>query len=672
MTNSLGEVQELLAQVEMFIRAAMARAQETGYNPTDALRGLVISAEEANHLLAREPMAGFWPKEAPEVIQIKPGSRFASLIEAFELTELDARILLLCAAPEFDRRYERLYAFLQDDVSQRRPTVNLMMNLLGGDVQSRFAVWERLAADRPLRRAHLVNCLSDSNQLSLLGQPLKVDHRIVAYLTGDSTPDERLKGAVARLEAGTIHAPEELIEPIYRALPEAPIIYLQGREGVGRRETAATLCAQYGAPLIGVDLARLDITQTWPLALREARLEGAALLLAHWESCLNEATGQPPDDLWQALLAFPYPVFLCGKDAWEPQDVRRGRPMLRLAFDLPAYEDRRRLWAQALKQRGVTLKKLDALASKYRFTPTQIARAVNTAADLAASRGDSVTLSDLYAAAQAHSTLRLGRLAKQITPRHTWDDLILPPDRLEQLRELRSRAEHAYTVQDEWGFGRKIAPRPRISALFAGESGTGKTMAAEVIAHDRGLPVYRIALSAVVSKSIGETEKNLSIIFEEAQASNAILFFDEADAIFGKRSEVKDAHDRYANIEIAYLLQQIEDYDGIAILATNLRQNLDEAFTRRLDFAVDFPFPEPEYRQRIWAAHFPPEVPLAPDVDFAALAERYPLAGGNIRNAAVASAYLAAADGRVVTMQHILSAIRREHQKMGRLVADEF
>ncbi|MCZ7545560.1 MAG: ATP-binding protein [Anaerolineae bacterium] len=234
-----------------------------------------------------------------------------------------------------------------------------------------------------------------------------------------------------------------------------------------------------------------------------------------------------------------------------------------------------------------------------------------------------------------------------------------------------ARARYAHVVHDAWGFGRKIAPGRGVSALFAGESGTGKTMAAEVIANDLGLALYKIDLSAVVSKYIGETEKNLSAIFAEAQTSNAILFFDEADALFGKRSEVKDAHDRYANIEIAYLLQQIENYDGIAVLATNLRQNLDEAFTRRLDFLVDFPFPEVEYRARIWAVNFPPDAPLAPEVDLEELAARYRLAGGNIRNATLASAYLAAADGGAITMAHVRRAIRREHQKMGRLLDDD-
>jgi hypothetical protein len=345
--------------------------------------------------------------------------------------------------------------------------------------------------------------------------------------------------------------------------------------------------------------------------------------------------------------------------------------MLRIDFPLPSYPARLRYWTRELERYQLSLNP-DELARKFRFTPTQIARAVNTAVDIAASHGRPAEVSDLYTGAQAHSQLRLGQLARQITPRHDWEDLILPPDRLTQLREVCERAEHTHLVRDVWGFGRKMSRTVGISALFAGESGTGKTMSAEVLAQHLGLVLYKIDLSAVVSKYIGETEKNLSVVFEEAQASNAILFFDEADALFGKRSEVKDARDRYANIETAYLLQRIEDYDGIAILATNLRQNMDEAFTRRLDFVIDFPFPEPEYRRRIWEVHFPPGVPLAKDVDLTLLAEKFALAGGNIRNAALSAAYIAAADGRVITMQHIHHAIRREHQKMGRLISNDF
>jgi SpoVK/Ycf46/Vps4 family AAA+-type ATPase len=225
-------------------------------------------------------------------------------------------------------------------------------------------------------------------------------------------------------------------------------------------------------------------------------------------------------------------------------------------------------------------------------------------------------------------------------------------------------------VLEQWGVGRQLAASNGVTMLFAGPPGTGKTMAAEVIASELGLDLYKIDLSTVISKYIGETEKNLERIFDEAQSSNAILFFDEADALFGKRSEVKDAHDRYANIETSYLLQRMEAYDGVTILATNLRANLDEAFTRRLQFALDFPFPEEEDRLRIWETLFPAEVPRAPDLDFELLARRFKLAGGNIRNIIVASAFLAAADDSPVTMEHLLHATRREMQKMGRLIKE--
>ncbi len=674
--HSLRHLQTAMAQIDGLVHQAVLRAQAAGRDPTDALRGLIISEDEVQAHLAREGMAGLWAADDSslplEPLKRDPDLPFAHLLHIFGLNDLDGYILLLVLAPELDRRYERLYAYLQDDVSQRRPTVNLMMNMLGDDVPARFAVWERLKPELPLRAHHLLEALPNPNQYEpvFLSYQLKVDHRILAYLLGEAALDVRLGDAVRRAQAELPPTlPESTLRPVYDALADAPMIYLHGPEGSGRRATAAALCE----PLVEVDLGRLQnlplaFERAWQLAIREARLCGGALLLHEWESCLDER-GDPPASLWDALLNFEHPVFLCGHTTWEPRNIVRPRRLLRLSFVVPAFPDRQRLWAQYAD--SVAQDALGELAGKFRFTPGQIARAVNTAADLAVSRGDAISIDDLYAGAQAHSSLRLGDMARRIVPRYDWDDLVLPPDQLMQLREIRERAEYAFRVQDEWGFGRKVAPGGGVSALFAGESGTGKTMSAEVIARDLGLVLYKIDLSSVVSKYIGETEKNLSIIFEAAQATSAILFFDEADALFGKRSEVKDAHDRYANIEIAYLLQRIETYDGIAILATNLRQNLDEAFTRRLDFVIDFPFPDTEYRCHIWQRHFPPEAPLAREVDLNLVAERYRLAGGNIRNAALASAYLAAADGGVITMNHIRHAVRREHQKMGRLLVDE-
>ncbi|MGH2355420.1 MAG: AAA family ATPase, partial [Chloroflexota bacterium] len=259
---------------------------------------------------------------------------------------------------------------------------------------------------------------------------------------------------------------------------------------------------------------------------------------------------------------------------------------------------------------------------------------------------------------------------RRLEPRYTWEDIVLPPDGLAQLRELCARARHQSIVLERWGYGRKHARRASLSALFAGQPGTGKTMAAEIVAGDLGLEVYRIDLSAVVSKYIGETEKNLEKIFSAADRGDAVLLYDEADAIFGKRSEVRDAHDRYANVETAYLLQRLEAYEGLAILTTNLRGNIDEAFLRRLDCVMEFPMPEEAERLAIWQRALPPEAPRAKDVDLPFLARQFKLAGGHIRNIALTAAFLAAAEGDPIGMRHLVRGTRREYQKLGKLVAE--
>ncbi|MBC7812088.1 MAG: ATP-binding protein [Burkholderiales bacterium] len=683
--DSLSHLQISLARIDELIRAAVARAQAAGHDPTDALRGLVIGDDEIQGHLNRSPMSGLWADDNQYSLSLTEADTdlpFLQLTRAFDLSLVDSYILLLSLAPELDRRYERLYAFLQDDVSQRRPTVNLLMNILGTDTVERFAVWERLGPNSPLRTHHLIECSADAGRSDavFLANYIKVDNRVVSYLLGDLQTDARLKNAV---EINPVMVGLASTERLLTALApldgeHAPIVYLHGVEGAGQQEAAAAFCAQFQLPLMRVDMAALaalemPIEQLWSLTLREARLLNTGILIDKWESCLDER-GEALLLFWNALLEYPGPVFLCGKIDWEPLNPQRSRRLIRLSFELPPYPERRQAWEQALCAQQVEMspKHIDELAHRFRFSYSHIVRAVNTAIDLAHSRGEAVTSADLFTSAQSHSSLQLGRLARRVLPRYDWEDLILPPDQFSQLYEMAARAEHQHKVHVEWGFGKKVAPVPGVSALFAGESGTGKTLAAEVIAKNLGLILYKVDLSSVVSKYIGETEKNLGSIFEEAQASNAILFFDEADALFGKRSEVKDARDRYANIEVAYLLQLIENYDGVAVLATNLRQNLDEAFTRRLDFLIDFPFPDSEYRKHIWTAHFPPQAPLGPDVDLGDVANRYRLAGGNIRNAALASAYLAAADGGVITMAHIRNAVRREHQKMGRLLDDSF
>jgi len=247
---------------------------------------------------------------------------------------------------------------------------------------------------------------------------------------------------------------------------------------------------------------------------------------------------------------------------------------------------------------------------------------------------------------------KLSELAVKIEPRYGWPDIVLPENKRVQLKEICSQARYRYRVFGEWGFDRKLSHGKGLSVLFSGPPGTGKTMAAEVIAGDLRVDLYKVDLSGVVSKYIGETEKNLSRIFREAETSNAILFFDEADALFGKHTEVSDAHDRYANIETSYLLQKMEEYEGIVVLATNLRENMDEAFTRRLRFIVEFPFPDEANRLLIWKSHFPPEAPLSEDMDYAWLARKFQIAGGNIKNIVLNAAFYAAEQGAVIGMEH--------------------
>jgi SpoVK/Ycf46/Vps4 family AAA+-type ATPase len=350
---------------------------------------------------------------------------------------------------------------------------------------------------------------------------------------------------------------------------------------------------------------------------------------------------------------------------------------MRLTLSTPDYATRAELWKRqtgdiSMSDDGFSVQDLESLANKFSFTAGQIHDSIIAARGLAAWRSidELPTLDEFYAAARAQSTPILNTMARKINPRFGWNDIVLIPDSLDILHEISNTIKNRHIVLGQWGFQRKLATGLGLNVLFAGESGTGKTMAADILAGELGLDLYKIDLSGIVSKYIGETEKNLDRIFTEAKTSNAILFFDEADAVFGKRSEVRDSHDRYANIEISYLLQKMEEYDGVVILATNLRSNIDEAFVRRMHSVVDFPMPEAEYRLRIWQVHFPSDAPRG-ELDLEFLAERFKIAGGNIRNIVLGAAFLAAEDEQPIKMKHLARAARRELQKMGRLVREQ-
>ncbi|GAA1976278.1 ATP-binding protein [Kitasatospora viridis] len=644
----------------------MAARSASDPSAGDPMRGLLLTPEAVDHLLtARPEPAPDWPSQAADD-EPADGQQdeLHRLAARAGLTELDLRLLLIALAPDLDRRFEQYYGYLNDDVSRRRATVGLALDLCGLPWHS-AAGRARLHAGAPLRRAGLL-LVEEEDQRPLLGRALTVPDRVVARLLGDTTPDARLAGAVhpvAPVEGGPDGAPlDGLALLLAKRLAEGGPVFAHLREprpGAALPLAARALRAA-GLPGLRFDPRPADAAALVPVLLREALLAGAALVVGPLPA--------EPGPLVKALAAAQVPVLLTGPQPWDAEWTDR-RPLTldapRAAGGDPAAWERE-LTAAAGAPIGFDL--ADAIAP-YHLTDDQIGRAARIAAELAAFEGVPLTAGHLQRGALAQSASGLEQHARRIRPGVDWSDLVLPEPPLVQLRELALRARHRDRVLGDWGLRAGGGRGRGVVALFAGDSGTGKTLAAEVVAADLGLDLYVVQLSSVVDKYVGETEKNLERIFTEADRVDAVLLFDEADAVFGKRSEVKDSHDRYANLESAYLLQRLESFDGIALLTTNLRSNIDEAFTRRLDLVVDFPFPDAGQRRALWR-HSLARVPRADGLDPDGCAEEFELAGGAIRSAVVTAAYLAAGRGDEVTAADLLEGARREYRKSGRLVLD--
>jgi SpoVK/Ycf46/Vps4 family AAA+-type ATPase len=536
-------------------------------------------------------------------------------------------------------------------------------------------------------RHGLIELVADPAQVAppLLAHYLRLDGQILRRLLGHDGLDASLSPfcelvppganpAATHADPATASALKALTEPA-RAARRPLILYFHGPVGTVRRRAAEALARSLTAPLLVVDLGQaLARAEPWgrtvAVLFQQARLDAALLYFDGIDALDSEERRRERRALLRAAAEGGVVVILAGQRT--PSRDTAGA--VAIAFEVARFEGRRAQWREALAAAGITAgpAEIDALASQFRLTADQIVDAVAAARGRAQWRGALAAgpdappgSADFFAAARAQSGHDLLGLARPIEPKHSWADIVLPSDRRAQLHEICDRATLRHIVHDRWGLEKKLSTGRGLTALFSGPSGTGKTMAAEIIARELGLDLYKIDLSQIVSKYIGETEKNLDRIFQAAENANAILFFDEADALFGKRSEVKDAHDRYANIEVGYLLQKMDEYEGIAILASNLRQNMDEAFIRRLHVVVEFPFPGEDDRRRIWAAIFPSEAPLAPAVDFGRLAREVRLSGGKIRNIAVAAAFQAASGSGVIGMSELIEAARREYEKAG-------
>ncbi|UHC17638.1 ATP-binding protein [Methylobacterium currus] len=675
------ELEKALAHVETWLAPEVervARGFEGGQ--AGAFHGLVMGPDEARRALSDERRSRIPVDRAAAAKDLPEQTRLATLCGA---DAFDACVLLLALAPEVSSRFGRIYAFLQDDLARTRPTFDLVLNLIARDPAERLALRRRFAPDAPLIAERMIQTWGEPGGHWLTTQ-ITLDAQILRLLTGDSGIDERLAGFV-RLAPGTARAGTDddsaAAAGASASLVRARRVWFDGPDSFAKRRAAAEAARLAGMPLIEIDETAIPAdrppAQIAALLVREAALRDAALFL----DGLEDEDSREPCPFCTAFLAEAERkgaiAFLAGKQAWL-RDGWAARGLARVAVPRPDASARQAIWTTSLAAHdlGLTADQIHVLARRYRLTGRQIetAAAVAAAAEPDA-RPDAASPNAAYrrvvAATRAQTGQRIGALAARRPPRARWEDLILPEDALRQLRELCRRVELRDSVLARWGERHRAGSARGVHALFAGSSGTGKTMAAEIVAGELGLDLFRISLPNTVSKYIGETEKNLDRIFDAAEDSNAILFFDEADAILGKRSEVRDSHDRYANLEISYLLQRMEEFDGVSILASNLRANIDDAFTRRLAFVIHFPFPDAAHRRRIWEGAWPDPDRRPRDVDLDRLASQFKLSGGSISNIAVAASFLAAEREQDVATGDVVTALRREFQKLGKPAAEQ-
>jgi hypothetical protein len=630
--------------IDRRVMAAVERVAANDPNPNDPFRGLYISDETALRLSQGESGSS-------------ADERLDAATVALGLDLLDSAVLGVCAAPELNPRYGRLYAYLQDDVTRKLPSPRLVGHLLEGDGVSAADVMTSFELGSPLRRLGAVRLLGDA-QTPLAERPIKVADRLAAYLLG-ARIDELPTPARMRLVPMPAHDPGRdqavgAVAAILRHESSLPVV-------LAGPDAESLLAKAYGRPLIVVHVRDMESRDVVADAMLVSAMEDRPLVFEGLEDLDPGERARTLRAIEQraerTVIAAPHRTAALALGE---------RTVLLVEAPPPTFAERRQAWAD-LTGTGET----GDVAAKFRLSIGQIVEAAEVARLAAAAEERPVpTPAELDLGARQASSSRLGELAARLPPGYHWDDLVLPERQRELLQSISAYLRHRDRVLSDWGYEKAVARTQGLKVLFAGESGTGKTMAAQVLAAELGLEIFRVDLATIVSKYIGETEKNLDRIFGAAEGSNAILFFDEADALFGKRSEVSDSHDRYANIEVAYLLQKMEAYAGAVILATNFRRNIDEAFVRRLDFVIDFPFPEADDRRRIWRLLLPEEAPLGDDIDLDFLAGQFKLSGGAIRNCSLSAAFQAADDGGVIEMRHLVRAVAQEYGKQGRLTLE--
>jgi hypothetical protein len=627
------------------LRSAVVAAAASDSDPGDALRGLYISDEQA---LA---MAGDLGSPGAERL-------LATAVDRLRLDALDAAVLTVCSAPELHPRYGRLFAYLQDDVTRKLPTPRLVAGLLAGDGVDPADVLACFTPDAPVMRSGSMRLLTPDAATALADRPVKVADRLAAFLLGASRLADAAAGfQLRRVAPHPVAGRADVIAHVALLLAADTRLPLV----ICGPDAALVVAGAARAPVLLLGARELDRTD----ALADARLAAALEQGILCVDGLDDLTPAERSRLLRSIDEGPERTILVAGSRREALALS-DRTALVVEVPHPSFAERKHAWVSLAGPSDPR-----EVAAKFRLSIEQIGAAAEVSLIAARARGEaSPAPADLDLGARHASSSRLGELATRLDPGYGFADLVLPDRQLDMLRSISAYLRHRDRVLAEWGYEATVSRTQGLKVLFAGESGTGKTMAAQVLGAELGLDLFRVDLATIVSKYIGETEKNLERIFTAADGSNAILFFDEADALFGKRSEVSDSHDRYANIEVAYLLQRMEAYPGAVILATNFRRNIDDAFVRRLDFVIDFPFPEAEDRRRIWRLVLPASAPVADDVDLDFLANQFKLSGGAIRNCSLAAAFRAADEDTQIEMRHLVRAVAQEYGKQGRLTLE--
>jgi len=692
-----------ILRLDIMLRLLINKEQET--EMPNQFAGMIITAQEICSSLEGESFKGYDDNTLMDEL-LKLNKRIEKRCELsfdegiylslpyisklFNLSSFEEFCIIICLAPELNKKYEKIYAYFQNDLTAISPTINFVLEIFDGVEDGRISMMEVFDLNAPLMR-FLMDTHSDlmDRRIPKISRKLKLEDWIVSFLLDFRVLDARLIDVAELIVSQDLDYDTyltELDKNIIRyinyywsdnASESKQIVYLYGTDVEVMKNSAINVSMRIGMDLITVDVEKLIECSTsfdevlWLLG-RQSMIGNCALCLTNFQCLLSEdSRNQVRIKMVVEMINNHVPLtFIFGQTSWNPNIYDCKANFIEVEIPLPKDLECRDLWKKFSGYYRLDSDiDLDDFKTKFRFTSGQIQCALKRGENLSVwerKEKGIIGTNELYQACYTQSNRKLESLAAKINVKYSWDMLVLPDEQLSQLKEITSQVKYRSLVYDKWGFDKRLSLGKGLNVLFSGPPGSGKTMAAEIIANELSLEIYKIDVSQVVSKYIGETEKNLGKIFKEAETSNAILFFDEADALFGKRSDVKDAHDRYANVETSYLLQKMEEYKGIVILATNLSQNIDEAFLRRLQFNVEFPFPEFEQRKKIWIGIFPQQAPLNDDIDFDFMGKKFILAGGNIKNIALNAAFYAAKESSGIGMKQVMLAAKREYKKLGK------